>query len=143
MAELNAEERLALAVQAHVAAIRAERAKERAALIEERTEPLRQAAERFAGRHGRLPDLDDAGDREAFMRLVSSAGGGDVSREDLMAAAGVGHEAAELRAEAADALKAVADAMPEGQNMRDWVGVDDATLDRAIQEALGEGAATG
>ena len=140
MAELTTEERLALAVRAHVAAVRADRAKGRAALLEKRIQPVREAVERFVGTRGRLPDLNDERERAAFMELLASTGGREVSRDDLSAAATLGREAARLRARAAAALRAVSDAMPDrGRTVREWVGVDAETFDRAVEQALGEG----
>jgi hypothetical protein len=140
MAELTTEERLGLAVRAHVAAVRADQAKARAALLKKRIQPVREAVERFVGLHGRMPDLDDEREREAFLLLLASAGGGVVSRDDLSAAATLGREAATLRAQAAAARQAVSDAMPDrDRTVREWVGVDAETFDRAVEHALGEG----
>ena len=55
MGELTQEQRLALAVTAGVARMRADRARERADLAARRTGPVFEAVDRFEERHGRPP----------------------------------------------------------------------------------------
>lgn len=137
MRQLTREERLALAVRAEVATIRAVQARDRAALIQRRVQPLREGMDRFKRRYGRAPDPDVPGD-VAVMVALSEEGSGDVTREQLEAAARSSREIAEAEQKAADALEAVRIALAPGMTTLEWVGVDAETYERAVEQALKE-----
>ena len=137
MGELTQGRRLALAANAQVAAIRADEARERAGLIERRVRPVREAVDRFVELHGRPPGVGDGAMMDPLLR---DAGAGGVTREDLEAAARLTEEVGRASGEAADAMRAVADAMEgTGGTLVEWVGVDEATFNRVVEQALEEG----
>ena len=76
MRQLTREERLALAVQAEIAVIRAGLARERAALIQKRVQPLREGVDRFEELYGRMPDPKVPGDLVTMVALSEGSAGG-------------------------------------------------------------------
>ena len=133
---LTQEARLALAVRAQVASIRADQAAERAALLRKQMAPFDEAAGRFERLYGHEPDLQDAADAARMLPLLT--GTADVSQETVLAAVeagGVASERAGVAAAAMQALRAARTA-EQGDTVLEWIGVDGATYERALQEAL-------
>ena len=139
MAELTQEQRLALAVKAQVAAIRADQARERGALIRRRVEPVHEAHARFVKLYGREPDLDAPGDKATMGALFEATGAGGVTGAQLEAAARSSGEVGQADLEAAGAMKALAEALSEGATVLEWLGVDEDTFSRTVEQALEEG----
>jgi hypothetical protein len=141
MAELTPGERLALAVRAEVARVRADRAKERAASLYREVKPFMDAVDRFQGVHGRSLDVNSGAD---LAEVVAFAGtdGADVTFATIAAAARASQEAADADAEAAAAMRAVSDAWTGGKDttVRAWVGADRETFGRAVDAGLAAGA---
>jgi hypothetical protein len=140
MGDLTQEQRLALAVGAAVARARADRARELADAAERRTGPVAEAWERFQERHGRPPEEGEL----ASAAILASAFAQGVTVEDLEAADRATAEAALASAVAADAHRAIADAMrasgaDTSTTTLEWVGVDEDTFHRAVERALKEG----
>jgi len=140
---MTLEERLALVIVAHVAMIRADQAKERAALLDRQTHPAMDALERYAKLHGREPDMDAPGDAAAFGGLIAAAGGASISPEMVEAVSAAAEESAQAGLAAANAHRAVSAAMrasgaAEHITTQEWLGVDTETLDRALDAALEE-----
>jgi hypothetical protein len=72
--------------------------------------------------------------------LLQDSGGGDLGLEELEAASRLTEEVGRASGEAADATQAVADAMEgAGGTISEWVGVDEARFNRAVEQALKEG----
>ncbi len=133
---MNQENRLALAVRAQVAMIRADQAKERAALLERQTRPLTQALEQFMKLHQREPDPEK--DAEAIRALVIEFGGGNLNTDVLGAAAEAASETARCEHEAAEAMGVVAAELHPGETVSDWAGVDKETFRKAVEAALND-----
>ena len=85
---LTQEARLALAVRAQVASIRADQADERAALLRKQMAPFDEAAGRFERLYGHEPDLQDAADAARMLPLLT--GTADVSQKTVLAAVEAG-----------------------------------------------------
>jgi hypothetical protein len=139
MAELTEEERIALVVRARVATARADAAAEWAALVDRRVEPARRTLERFRAAYGREPDLEAPDDAKTVHAWIAAAGGGNITREMYRAASEASAESERCNREAAAALEALRDALPGGGvTVSQWLGVDDETLERAVEQALQE-----
>jgi len=137
MRQLTREERLALAVQAEIAVIRAGLARERAALIQKRVQPLREGVDRFEELYGRMPDPKVPGDLVTMVALSEGSAGG-VTGEQLEDAVHALREVVGANQEATDAMEAVRDALAGAGTMLTWTGVDEATYKRAVEQALKE-----
>ena len=135
MSQLTQEERLALVVRAEVAVIRAGQARDRAALVHKRVQPLREGVDRFEELFGRRPDPKVPGDLVTLLTL-SGDSAGKVSKEQLAASARALREVSRADLEASDALQAVEDALVPGMTTLEWVGVDAETYERAVEQAL-------
>jgi hypothetical protein len=135
---MTTDERLTLAIRAQVAAIRADQAGDRAALLERRAAALLRAWEQFEALFGRRPSLDDSTDRAALGRILRTSGAGDVPWTVVREAAAALREVGRLRQQAGDAMRALHDAWRgrEDDTLLSWVGVDEATFERAVRVAL-------
>jgi hypothetical protein len=118
--------------------IRADQAKQRAALLERQVDAFLQAMDQFTTLYRREPDFSSPDDCRLIAPLLARKGAADVSRETLAAAAEALKQAEERAHEAATAMKAVGAAWSGrgGRTVREWVGVDSAAFDRAMEEAL-------
>ena len=144
MAELTAEEKLAMLVRAEVAVIRARRAKDRAALLDRKMQPLNDAHERFRALYRREPDPDR--DLATIMDLAMQIdealrlGFGDLRGEDWEASIAATGEYLAAERESVEAMRAVRDAWGgRGGTPLGWAGVDAETYRRALEKALQEG----
>ncbi len=139
--ELTQAKRLALVVDAEVASIRADQARERAVLINRQARPVVDAFERFEELYGREPDTDVPGDQGEISRLLAAAGGASISQEMAEAVVNAADDSAQAAQVASAAHLAVAAAMrasgaTEHTTTLQWLGVDDETYDRALAAAL-------
>jgi hypothetical protein len=134
---MEQEERLALAVRAAAAMVRARQAKARAVLLERGSRPIILAMERFRSRYGQAPDLHTDG--AAIFDLVAEDVS-DLDRETISAAAVGAGSAAQFQLEAAAALKALNAAWTDvhGSTVLEWIGVDAETFERAVAASLAE-----
>ena len=132
---MTTDEKLALFVKAQVAAIRAEQARERSALLERKAAPVTKAIDQYENLYGE--DADPSEHFDMLMRLIIQNGGGDLSREDLIEGMRMYEQRGAAELEAARAMHALNDAMGafSGTTL-EWVGADRATVERAVQEAL-------
>ena len=139
MSTYTQEERLALAVGVQVATIRADQTRGRGALLERRVRPVKEAFERFVTLHGRPPGPDDGA---KMATLLEETGGGSASQDDLSAALAVAEEIGRAESAVTSALEALTAAVrddgAEGLTTLEWLGVDVATYERALDQALGE-----
>jgi hypothetical protein len=127
-------ERLAVAVRAEVAHVRAEQARRRHAQLKERAAPVYRAMAEMRRRYG--DDHDVAEHIETFTALIAQYGGvGDpgVVVGLLPQISGV---VAACDAEVAAARDALAEAMGPGQTVREWVGCSHEEYDRAVRAAF-------
>jgi len=132
---------MALVIGANVAMIRADQAKERAALLDRQTHPAMDALERYTKLHGREPDMDAPGDAAAFGGLIAAAGGAAITAEKIEAAAAAAEESAQADQASMAALGAVSAAMDASGaakyiTAQEWVGVDTETFEAALARAL-------
>ena len=97
-------ERLALAVRAEVAGIRAEQARERHFELEQRAAPLHRALEDLEERYGE--EVDPGEHIEEFKMLVVQHGGTGISLPDVMDLLVGMHQADEYHAAVEAALNA-------------------------------------
>ena len=143
MGKLTQGQRLALAVEAEVARIRADQAYERGARLLGRVRPAEEALERFEKMYRRVCDLSLPGDGALLRPILAATGGADIGPDDFEAAGSVSAELARVDLEAAEAFDAIAQAMrddgaAEDATTLEWVGVDAETYERALDRALGE-----
>ena len=137
MSQLTREERLALAVRAQVAAIRAEEAQEWSAFLPRRLRPVKETWDRFVRLSGRAPDPEAPGDRAMIEALFMDSGGGAVTPEQLEASVRSWVEIGRAERESAEAIEALTVAL-EGGELPEWLGMDEETFERAVEQALKE-----
>ena len=135
--------RLALAAMAQCAAIRAEQAEERSALLLGRVRPFEEALERFEKMYRRECDLSVPGDGALLRPILAATGGADIGPDDFKASADALRDIGQCHQRAAEAHRAIAQAMrddgaAEDATTLEWVGVDAETYERALDRALGE-----
>jgi hypothetical protein len=135
--KLSQEQRLALVVAAEVARVRAQQAQERAAHLGERTRAVSGVLDRFIERRGRPPEPGEL----AIGAIVAQPRAQGVTTEDIEAVAHAHAECARTSGEVVAAMRALAAVWKEagGRTVLDWVGVDRATFERAVEQALKEG----
>ena len=125
-------ERLDLAVRAQLAAIRADQARDRTALLERHYAPVSRAIEAYVELYGR--EADPADDFDVFLGLVIEKGGVDLGREDLLTGMEMYVERAAASDAAADAMHALQEALGDHQGtVREWVGCTEAEFVAALE----------
>jgi hypothetical protein len=128
-------ERLELAVRAQLAAIRADQARERTAVLERHYAPVARAIEAYVAVYGR--EADPADDFDVFLGLVIEKGGVDLGREDLLTGMEMYVERAAASDAAADAMRELQEAMGDHQGtVRAWVGCTEAEFVAAVGARL-------
>ena len=138
MSQLPQAERLALAVRAEVARIRAEEASDRAALLDRQLTPLLEASQRFSKRFRRELDPQSDDDLQQLFALIVEAGGAELSKEDIDLAADATREAAARQGLAVLALTELAKVLPSsGITILEWCGVSEEELLSGVLTALG------
>lgn len=135
VSDLGRDERLALAVRAEVAEIRAEEAHERHAALQERAAPLYRAIEELERRYGE--DVDPAGHFDELKALIAHHGGADIDLPQGMPLMIGMHQAlADHETAAADAIQELHAAMGQGQTVCQWVGCSADEYHEAVEAAL-------
>ena len=138
MSQLPPAERLALAVRAEVARVRAEAASDRAALLDRQLAPLLEARQRFSKQYHRDPDLEREDDLNTLFALVVQAGGARLTREDLDEAANASREAGARQGLAVLATTQLAKVLPaSGVTILEWCDVTEEEFLGAVLTALG------
>jgi len=128
-------ERLDLAVRARLAAIRADQARDRTALLERQYAPVSRAIEAYVKLYGR--EADPADDFDVFLGLVIENGGVDLGKEDLLTGMEMYMERAAASDAAADAMHELQEAMGDHQGtVREWVGCTEAEFIAAVGARL-------
>jgi len=114
-------ERLALAVKAQVASIRADQARERSALLERRYAPVTKAFEAYEQLYG--GGTDPADHFDVLLSLIVQYGGGELGREELLEGMSMHEEQGAASRGAADAMRELAEAMGGHRGtVLEWVG---------------------
>jgi hypothetical protein len=133
--KMDKTERMALAVNAEVAAVRAQQAHERHAGVIERAAPLYRAMEDLRQRYGE--NMDPGGHVDEFRALVAQHGGADIKLDEVMGLmTGMQQALADHENAAAEAFKALSDAMGEGNTVLEWVGCTDEEFTAAVEAAV-------
>src|SRR6266511_3409824 len=128
-------ERLALAVRAQVASIRANQARERSALLERRFEPVDKAIEAYEKLYGE--DADPTEHMDVLLSLIVQHGGGDLGEEDLLEGMTMNQERADAAGAAAEAMLELNEAMGDRQGtVLEWVGCTSEEFTTALEAAL-------
>jgi len=130
--------RLALVARAQCAAFRADQARDRVALLTRRGDAFGEAVRRFEALYAR--DWGgDPGDMALLRPILKATGGSVLRAEDLQASADAHGDVGRLQFEAAEATRAVTEAWrgEEGGTVREWLGVDEETFERAVELAMG------
>jgi len=135
---MNQEERLALAVQAQVAEIRADQSKERSALIQRRIAPLHEAFARVGAILKRPLDFSNRRDRALIDEALESLGAQHPSDRDLDASVVASKEADELEAAMLIAARALTSAWTpaDGGTLAEWIGCSPEDFRTAVDAAL-------
>jgi hypothetical protein len=132
-------DRLALVVRTQVTMIRAEQAKERAALLARQMAPMFTARGHFARLHQREPDPDNESDRDSVLAYAVMFGAGSITRKQVDAAAELLREATARSAQAVAVMDELLAALPQRDvAILDWCGVTAVDLELAVEQALGE-----
>jgi hypothetical protein len=128
-------ERLNLAVRAQLAAIRADQARDRTALLERHYAPIAKAIEAYVEMYGR--EADPADDFDVFLGLVIEKGGVYLGREDLLTGMEMYMERTAASDAAADAMHELQEAMGDHRGtVREWVGCTEAAFVAAVGAGL-------
>ena len=132
---MGRDEKLALVVRVRVAAIREEQVRERWGLIARTVAPVSAAIEQYEKLYGE--EADPSAHPDVFTGLIVRNGGADLPHAAVIEGVLMHLERAEAADEAADALRALIDAMGDfdGTTLH-WVGADRETVEVAIDEAL-------
>jgi len=121
LAELDEPERLALAVEAQLTAIRADQAQERSALVERKAAPLLKAIAAHIQLYGE--DADPTDHFDVLMGLIVRNGGGNLGKEDLLVGMQMYEERVAAARTAADAMHELNEAMCGHTGpVLEWVG---------------------
>jgi hypothetical protein len=127
-------ERLAVAVRAEVASVRAEQAQRRHARLKERAAPVYRAMGALRRRYGDGHNVAEHIDE--FRALVSQYGSVGDLLELVRLLAGMSGAVAAHDAEAAAAWDALVEAMDPRLTVLEWVGCSDEEYERAVLAAL-------
>jgi hypothetical protein len=128
-------ERLDLAVRARLASIKADRVRERTALLDRQYAPVARAIEDYVERHGR--DADPFDDFDTFIGLIVGHGGVDLGREDVLTATEMYVRRAAAESEATEATRALEEAMGDHRGtVLKWAGCTRKQFHSALQSRL-------
>ena len=132
---MDKSERLELAVRARLASIRADRARERTAVLERQYAPVSRAIEAYVEQYGKAADPSD--DFDAFLGLIIQHGGVNLGREDVLTGMELYVERAAAASEAAAATRALNEAMGDHQGtVLKWVGCTQEEFNAALESGL-------
>ena len=134
-------ERLALAVTTQVAMIRADQARDRAALLGRWGKPYIEMLERLIGLLKRTPVPSNVQNAALLVELMQTKGASVLHRDELEAAEAAGREALALTTQAAEAMQMLSDQWrvdDRDQSLYEWVGCTEAEYVTALIAALVE-----
>jgi hypothetical protein len=128
-------ERLDLAVQAQLAAVVADRVRDRTASVEQQYAPVARAIEDYVKLYGR--DADPFDEFDIFLGLVIQHGGVDLGREDLLTGMEMYVQRAAASDAASDAMHELQEAMGDHQGtVLEWVGCTREAFGSALESKL-------
>ena len=136
---MDRDERLALAVRAEVAGIRADETRERSELLRRQVAPIDRVVNEYQRLYG--SDADPAAHPDVWQTLMAHHGGGRVPPEAVDAAVSMVEECALADAAVAAAMRTVTAAMGRDDShstLLAWVGCSVQEYKAAIQAALAE-----
>jgi hypothetical protein len=137
---MDRSERLAIAVEAQAACIRADEARKRHAVALRHGAMLEDALFGFEARHGHPRDPKSRADHELYLQDLETTGAARLTRDEVKAARDAAVECHELDGAAVRAMDALSAAWgPEGggsQVLRDWVGCTPDEYRAAVAAAL-------
>jgi hypothetical protein len=130
--------RLALAVKAQVASIRADQAQERSALLERKYAPIDNAIDAYTKLYGEEADLADHFD--VLMRLTDDNGGAVLRPEDLLTGVEMHEERALASHAAAEGMRELHEAMMGDHTgtVLEWVSCSGEEYEAAVEAALND-----